>query len=60
MCAPTEALWSDGAVKRRFIYLPPGTTIDTTNMDEWVFPVGTKFWKEFSVDGRKLRTTDKR
>jgi hypothetical protein len=54
--APAESLWSDGAEKRRFIRLPPGTTIDTSNMDEWVFPVGTKIWKEFSVRGRKVET----
>ena len=28
---------------------PPGTKIDTSDMDEWRFPVGTKFWKEFAV-----------
>jgi hypothetical protein len=49
-------LWADGAKKRRFIRLPPGTTIDTRDMDEWVFPVGTKLWKEFSLAGRKIET----
>jgi hypothetical protein len=48
---PGLHLWSDGAVKTRWVYLPPGTKIDTTNMDEWVFPVGTKFWKQFVVKG---------
>jgi hypothetical protein len=48
---PGLHLWSDGAVKTRWIYLPPGTKIDTSNMDEWQFPVGTKFWKQFVVDG---------
>jgi len=47
--APGLVLWSDGADKLRWIYLPPGTTIDTSNMDEWSFPVGTKFFKEFSL-----------
>jgi hypothetical protein len=46
---PGYKLWSDGAVKRRWIWLPPQTQIDTSNMDEWVFPVGTKIWKEFSL-----------
>jgi hypothetical protein len=54
--APGESLWADGATKRRFIRLPPGTTIDSSNMDEWVFPKGTKFWKEFSAGGRKIET----
>jgi hypothetical protein len=53
---PGLHLWSDGAVKTRWIYLPPNTTIDTSNMDEWVFPVGTKFWKQFVVDGVLVET----
>ena len=49
---PGLQLWSDGAEKERWIYLPPGTDggkqpIDTADMDEWMFPVGTKLWKEF-------------
>jgi len=53
---PTYKLWSDAAVKRRWIHLPPGTQIDTSDMDHWVFPIGTKFWKEFSLDGGLLET----
>lgn len=48
---PQYPLWSDGAEKSRWIRLPPGAKIDTTDMDRWVFPVGTKFWKEFSFRG---------
>jgi hypothetical protein len=49
---PRFKLWSDDAHKTRWIQLPPGTQIDTTDMDHWVFPVGTKIWKEFThVDG---------
>jgi hypothetical protein len=54
--APTHVLWSDGADKRRWIRLPPGTQIDTSDMDHWVFPIGTKFFKEFSLGGKKLET----
>jgi hypothetical protein len=54
--APAVPLWSDGAEKQRWIYLPPGTTIDTTNPTEWTFPVGTKVWKQFSRDGRRVET----
>jgi hypothetical protein len=54
--APSTALWSDGAEKYRWIYLPPGTTIDASNRSEWVFPVGTKFWKEFRVGGKRIET----
>jgi hypothetical protein len=53
---PDDKLWSDGAEKRRFLQLPPGTQIDTTDMDAWHFPVGTKVWKEFDLDGKKLET----
>jgi hypothetical protein len=53
---PRYELWSDGADKARFLYLPEGSTIDTSDMDAWVFPVGTKVWKEFSHDGTKLET----
>ena len=35
---PRYALWSDGAAKRRWIRLPAGTTIDTSNTDAWDFP----------------------
>jgi hypothetical protein len=53
---PRWPLWSDGADKTRYIYLPPGTKIDSTYMDEWYFPVGTKVWKEFRVQGRLVET----
>jgi cytochrome c553 len=54
--SPQYPLWSDGATKRRWIHLPPGTTVDVTREDSWEFPVGTKFWKEFSFRGRKVET----
>ena len=44
---PAFELWSDGATKRRWIYLPPGSRIDTRDPDAWRFPTGTKLWKEF-------------
>jgi hypothetical protein len=53
---PRFPLWSDSASKRRWMYLPPGTQIDTSDMDHWVFPVGTKFWKEFTRDGVRVET----
>ena len=49
-------LWADGASKRRFVRLPEGELIDTSDMDFWVLPVGTKIWKEFSVDGTRVET----
>ena len=53
---PGVTLWSDGAQKQRWLYLPAGTKIDTSNMNEWSFPVGTKIWKEFSFSGKKIET----
>jgi len=53
---PALEFWSDGAAKTRFVYLPPGTTIDVTEADEWTFPIGTELWKEFSVAGKRIET----
>jgi cytochrome c553 len=53
---PQYPLWTDGAAKSRWIYLPAGTAIDTSDPGNWQFPVGTKFWKEFSFNGRKAET----
>lgn len=44
---PQYPLWSDGAVKKRWLYLPPGTVIDATVPDAWEFPPGTRLWKQF-------------
>ena len=49
---PQYPLWSDGATKRRWVALPPGGRIDASNPDGWIFPVGTRFWKEFSFAER--------
>ncbi len=65
--SPAYPLWTDGLNKRRWIYLPAGTKIETgpnpvgdtaPNMDRWVFPIGTRFLKEFAraSDGKKLET----
>jgi hypothetical protein len=54
--SPQYPLWSDGAVKRRWIRLPEGAAIDATNLARWDFPVGTRFWKEFSFNGRRVET----
>jgi hypothetical protein len=53
---PGLHLWSDGADKTRWIYLPPGTKIDTSTMDEWTFSPGTKVWKQFVVGGVLMET----
>jgi hypothetical protein len=54
--SPQYPLWSDGADKRRWLQLPPGTFIDASKPDAWVFPRGTRLWKEFSHGGRPVET----
>jgi hypothetical protein len=53
--APQYPLWSDGTAKRRWLSLPPGTSIDARQPDAWAFPIGTRAWKEFS-HGRRVET----
>ena len=53
--SPQYPLWTDGAAKRRWISLPPGSVIDASDADAWRFPPGTRAWKEFS-SGRRLET----
>ncbi|MEZ4751085.1 MAG: hypothetical protein R3B54_10825 [Bdellovibrionota bacterium] len=51
---PQYPLWTDGALKKRWIYLPPAQPILTqgaeADINHWVFPVGTKIWKEFAFE----------
>lgn len=54
--APAHALWSDGAAKERWVALPECAPIDTSDMDHWRFPAGTRFFKEFSLGGVRLET----
>jgi len=53
---PRFPLWSDGSDKQRWLLLPDGAQIDTSNMDEWSFPEGTKVWKQFSLAGVRIET----
>ncbi|HEX4997836.1 MAG TPA: hypothetical protein VFY29_06400 [Terriglobia bacterium] len=53
---PQYPLWSDGAEKQRWIRLPENTPIDISDIDAWRFPVGARFWKQFSWNGRKIET----
>ena len=54
--SPQYPLWSDGATKRRWVRLPVGSKIDVADLGNWELPVGTKFWKEFSFNGKKVET----
>jgi uncharacterized repeat protein (TIGR03806 family) len=42
-------LWSDGAVKQRWMALPQGAKINFSVNGEWKFPEGTVFVKSFSL-----------
>jgi hypothetical protein len=53
---PAYALWSDGAGKTRWLKLPDGEQIDTSDPRSWRFPVQTKLWKEFRADGARVET----
>jgi hypothetical protein len=53
--SPQYPLWSDGALKSRWLRLPPGGVIDASNPDVWRFPIGTRLWKEFRF-GRRAET----
>lgn len=53
---PKYVLWSDGATKRRWLSLPAGQQIDTSDMDFWQYPAGTTAWKEFTVSGKRIET----
>jgi len=53
---PKYELWSDGAVKTRWVYLPDNAKVDTADMDHWKMPVGARFWKEFKYNGKRIET----
>jgi hypothetical protein len=53
---PRFKLWSDGADKERWLRLPPGEQIDTSDLDHWQFPIGTMLFKQFAQSGKRLET----
>ncbi|HEX2877114.1 MAG TPA: hypothetical protein VHP33_37945 [Polyangiaceae bacterium] len=53
---PAYTLWSDGAVKNRYAYMPPGGKIITDDMEFWQYPAGFKLWKDFTRDGKLIET----
>jgi hypothetical protein len=54
--SPQYPLWTDGATKRRWLSLPAGSAIDGSDPDAWIFPIGTRLWKEFSFGGQRVET----
>jgi hypothetical protein len=53
---PAYKLWSDGADKQRYVYMPAGAKITTDNMEFWQYPGGFKLWKDFTRDGKLIET----
>ncbi len=49
-------LWSDGAVKRRWLVLPAGEKIKIGETGHFDFPNGTMLIKSFQLDGLMLET----
>ncbi len=54
--APGATMWADGADASRWIWIPAGSTIDTTDPNNWQFPVGTKLWQELRLLGKRIET----
>ncbi len=54
--SPQYPLWADGAQKSRWMRLPDGSRIDARDSERWDFPVGTRLWKEFLFNGRRVET----
>jgi hypothetical protein len=57
---PQYPLWSDGALKRRWVFIPPGESIDGSDPDNWVLPAGTRLWKELAFGERGTELVETR
>jgi hypothetical protein len=53
---PAYPLWSDNAGKSRWIKLPRGQKIDSSDQSRWRFPLNTQFWKQFDANGARAET----
>jgi len=49
-------LWSDGALKERWMGVPDGEGVVIGPDGKWIFPVGTVLVKNFWVDGQLIET----
>jgi uncharacterized repeat protein (TIGR03806 family) len=49
-------LWSDGAVKKRWMSLPEGATIHVNAQQDWEFPAGTVLRKDFYLGDTIVET----
>ena len=46
---PNSMLWSDGALKSRWLTIPSGTLVGFAPTGEWAFPSGSVFVKHFDL-----------
>lgn len=46
--SPAQPLWSSGSEKDRYIVVPEGAAVDSSDGQAWSFPVGTLLLKTFS------------
>jgi hypothetical protein len=53
---PAYELWSDGEDKDRWIYIPECEKVNTIDINDWQFPIGTRLFKEFALDGKRIET----
>src|SRR5438477_613135 len=53
-------LWSDGALKERFIAIPGNGKIEFTHNRGWTFPEGTVLVKTFSLETEQGRPTSRK
>jgi hypothetical protein len=53
---PAYPLWSDNSGKQRWVKLPRGEKIDSSDPGRWRFPLNTKFWKQFDANGAPVET----
>ncbi len=51
---PNHPLWTDDLGKARWVRIP--APIDASHPEGWIYPVGTTFWKDFSLGTRRLET----
>jgi hypothetical protein len=53
---PRFPLWTNGLRKQRAVAVPEGETIDAEDSETWSFPVGTLFFKTFSLGDQPVET----
>jgi len=54
--APNAVLWSDGAVKDRWLGLPDGRNVTVPSNGKWEFPDGTVLVKHFRIGNQLVET----